>query len=110
MLDLIVWALFFAVVGFVYAYKLTQPGMLLVGWYNWLNHLIGPASGDVLAGKKGRAQWLFKPLIGCYDCVTGQVALWGYLVVFWEHYNLMHHLVVVCLSLYFIKFVAHYGK
>ena len=57
------FAIVFAVVGFVYAMILTEPNMILNGVWNYLD--------------KTLPEWLFKPIIGCYKCVCGQMALWS---------------------------------
>lgn len=55
------YALLFAVVGYTYSNVLTEGGMILNSLYGKLEKL---------------PEWLFKPLIGCYKCVCGQIALW----------------------------------
>lgn len=69
MIDLIIYAFACAIIGFVYSDVLTEPNMLLHGFYKWLE----------IAIKK---EWLFKPVIGCFRCVTGQLAFWSYFVLF----------------------------
>jgi hypothetical protein len=104
MLDLIIWGVGVAIAAFTYCSILVQPGMILNGWYNWLDKLIGPGSGDMLNDGPGRAEWLFKPLVGCCKCVAGQFGLWSYLILF-PSYNLAHHILFVTLVIYLIKFV-----
>lgn len=64
-LELIWTAFACAVVGFTYSQVLTAPGEVLNGLWHWLNKRVG------------KIEWLFKPLIDCYRCVTGQLALWS---------------------------------
>lgn len=52
-----------ALVAYVYAEMLTEPGMIL----NWLHAYLSRLP-DII----------FKPLIGCYKCVAGQMAFWVY--------------------------------
>lgn len=59
-----------AVIGFVYSDLLTQPNMIFHGPYKYLE------------SKLGEDHWLFKPIIGCAKCVTGQIALWAFTVKF----------------------------
>lgn len=48
--------------------------------------------GQLLAGVRYRAEqrlpwWLFNPLIGCYKCASGQIALWYYVVTRWGEFR-----------------------
>lgn len=52
----------FAVIGFVYSQVLTEGGMIFNGLWTFL--------------EKHTPAWLFKPIIDCYKCVCGQIALW----------------------------------
>jgi len=54
-----------AVVAVVYADILTDTEMLLEGLYGWLRDRL--------------PDWLFKPLIGCSKCFSGQLALWWFI-------------------------------
>jgi hypothetical protein len=105
MLELVSWALGYAVAAFVYCTVLVKPGMILNPWYDWLDRKIGPASGDILNDGKGRAEWLFKPLVGCCKCVAGQFGLWGYLIEFRQEYNLAHHILFITFVIYLIKHI-----
>jgi hypothetical protein len=106
-IKLLFWALMYSIGAFVYCSILTDAGMILNPWYNWLDRKIGPSSGDCLAeNPKGRAEWLFKPLVGCCKCVAGQFGLWGYLIQFRQEYNLAHHILFITFAIYLIKFIA----
>jgi hypothetical protein len=85
---LVIEGLAVALVAYVYAVILTEPGMILNAWFNFL---------DIKLGR--RNHWLFKPLIGCFKCVAGQMALWYYLFTYYQHYNLLHHIFIICLSI-----------
>lgn len=85
-LQLLLQAMGVALVAFVYAEVLTLPGMLLNGWYNWLER---KAPG-----------YLFKPLAGCYKCVAGQLALWCYVYNYWQVYSLQVHVFYVCFAIF----------
>jgi putative flippase GtrA len=39
--------------------------------------------------------WLAFPLGACHKCLSGQVALWGYLIVYFKEYNFINHLAFV---------------
>lgn len=81
-----------AVVSYVYAVILTEPGMFLSWWYKFLLSLNLP-------------EWIFKPLIDCFKCVAGQAAFWGYLIytdnLMWlpKNYNPFDHLYLICLTI-----------
>jgi hypothetical protein len=80
-----------ALIACVYSVILTEPEMLLNGWFNWLDKRLGLASRVKLQGPnmqgvspeytKPRAYWLFKLLVGCPRCVAGQAGTWFYLLV-----------------------------
>jgi hypothetical protein len=40
----------------------------------------------------GLPDWLRKPLGGCFLCMTGQVCLLYYPIVYWNEYNIVDHL------------------
>lgn len=71
--DSTLLAIAFAVIAYVYAVILTEPGMILSGWYKFLRTRIGTTC-------------FFKPLIDCDRCVSGQIALWSYPMLFWDRY------------------------
>jgi len=79
-----------AICGYVYSIKLTEPEMI----FNKLYHLLHRLPG-----------WLFNPLIGCVYCVTGQIALWYYLLTYWNEYNLLTHIVYICLSIFAVEII-----
>lgn len=56
-----------AIVAYVYSDVLTEPGMAL----NWLYHLLSKLPEPI-----------FKPLIGCFRCVAGQMSFWVYLIYY----------------------------
>ena len=60
-----------AVFGVVFTRYLIEPGAIL-SWY-----------GKLLYKAERSAPWLVKPLGMCERCVTGQVAFWLYLAIYW---------------------------
>lgn len=104
MLELILTGLLIAVAGYTYSQILTQAGMIFNGLYNLLDKWIGFGTSE-----KARVPWLFYPLIYCPKCVSGQLALWGYFLSF-PHYNLLHHVLLVTLAVYLVKFVEQAYK
>ena len=84
-----------AVVSYV-LWLIMSPGMILSFWLRWITAL--PA-------------WLYKPLGGCLYCMSGQIALWYYLIAHFKSYNPIDHLVTICgvilLTLAFDKYVPY---
>lgn len=68
-LSLYILSLKIAIVAYIYSDVLTEPGMIFNGLFHLLNRL---------------PEWLFKPLIGCYKCVAGQMALWCYVPIYYS--------------------------
>jgi hypothetical protein len=84
-LNLHLLALMIALVAFVYSDVLTESGMIL----NWLYRSLD----NLLPG------FLFKPLIGCFKCVSGQMALWYYMI-YHNNYDYREHLYIICLTIF----------
>jgi hypothetical protein len=75
-----------AIIAYVYSVILTEPGMILNGVYRYLE------------GRK-LPDWLFKPLIDCYKCVSGQLALWSYFFLT-SKYNPFEHIFFICFTIF----------
>jgi hypothetical protein len=73
-------------VAVVYSVILTEPGMLLADVHYWCEQHL--------------PSWLFMPLIGCYRCVTGQMALWYYMMKYWTTYDPITHLAAITVAIY----------
>lgn len=107
-MHLITWSAAFALIGFVYCHILTDSGMILNGWFNFLDRKLGPGSAKNNGGKP-RANWLFKPLGGCCRCVAGQAGFWGYFWYLYKYsanYDLVHHILFISFAIYLVKFIA----
>lgn len=93
-----------AVIGYVYAGILTQPGEVLFLWSRWLHKRLRktymvPGTGVVKEVEQVKDHWLLKPLVACEKCVAGQMALWSYLVHSFKHYKLGDHVFCICLAI-----------
>jgi len=88
-------ALNIAVVAYIYSVILTEPGMILNLLYRWL---------DSMNEKGTLPDWLFYPLIGCSKCVSGQIALWYY-VVTCTSYNLIDHILLISFTILFVVLI-----
>ncbi len=75
---LIVYTILIACCAIAYSNILTSNGQLLNGIYNYLERKL--------------PGYLFKPLIGCHKCVSGQWALWLYLFYFKVEYDIIIHI------------------
>ncbi len=60
------------VIGYVYSCELTGSGMLLDWWWNFLYREF-----DIMNHEQGQEPKLWKVLIGCERCVSGQISLWS---------------------------------
>ena len=80
-----------AVCAWVYSMILTEPGMILNGWFKLC--------------EKRLPEWLFSPVVGCVYCVAGQMSLWYYLIKYWNNYNLLYHIAFVCLTIFCIEII-----
>lgn len=112
-----------AIIGYVYAEVLIQPGEALNWFYRILLKLLTKKtiekSAEVpeeLIGKVPQPtekeietkHWLLKPLGDCSKCVSGQLAFWIFLfyplqLKFYFNYNctftLVYHLFTICLAI-----------
>lgn len=82
-------ALKIAIIAFVYAEILVNGGEILNGWYKFLERHIG------------HKPWLFKPLVDCSKCVSGQLAFWYYVIFYYYTYNVVEHAFLVCAAILF---------
>lgn len=94
MLEFFITALLIAILCIVITDVLMAPGMIL-GWYEVL--LIN------LAAKNRRWEWLTKPLGLCVYCLTGQVALWFYLIYHWNSYRPLWHVFFIATAIFITK-------
>jgi hypothetical protein len=94
-LLLIAGAFIVSVCAWVYAEILTDNGMLLNRFYNFIDEHL--------------PWWLAKPIITCVLCVGGQMALWLYLFLVWKfselQYDLLHHIIFVSFTIFYIKII-----
>lgn len=67
--------------GLVWVENLTAPGGLL----DWI--------------PTGRPGSKFNHLMECVVCVSGQFALWSYLIAFWSSYDPLTHIEVVFITM-----------
>lgn len=97
--DFIVQVFAVGVIAYIYTNVLTDSGHILSWWKEWLEkvllrekthrarHQIPPS--QKIPSKYKDMHWLFDPIVGCEKCVSGQMALWFYLIhndwIWYEH-------------------------
>ncbi len=117
MIELTGYAFACAVIGFVYSDVLTEPDMLLHGTYKWIEKTLHNKCKSKMFEDQWEYKWIFKPVIACFRCVTGQIALWTFLVMFANYRGvaeeislqsakllfeqLFHHIYFITISIYF---------
>lgn len=80
-------ALGLAAAAVCFAWGLVEDGMLLAPVQAWVRQWHSHRYG-----REVESRWLWYPLWGCYKCVAGQWAFWGYIGLYWHHYHPLHHL------------------
>ena len=91
-------SLLIAVFAFVYTNILTDAEMLLNPLYNYLDCKLNGPCND------GTNHWLFKVLIHCERCVSGQLALWIYFYYNFVNYIFNFSIDLIFSHLFFITF------
>lgn len=80
-------AFLLASLGFTYSTILTEPGEIFSGLYKWLGSVFGNDKREI-QGKGNHP--IFKMIIGCHRCVTGQMALWFFVILNYGCYTFYH--------------------
>lgn len=65
---------------------------------------------DMILGKYGKwlhllPTWISKPLGLCEYCLGGQLALWHFLYYHWHEYDITHHIMMICLTIFVIELI-----
>lgn len=95
--------LLIAVLGVTYTYILTKPGQIFNGLYNKMDVWF---KTDARAMKGKDKHWLFKVLIYCHLCFSGQFSAWLYLALNYKNYlisplqTLLLHIFFVALTIF----------
>lgn len=86
-----------AISSFTYSNVITAPGQILNQVFDFLERKL--------------PEWLFKPLIGCQYCVSGQWALWFYFyITFFQNeanYHWWLHLWFIMQSIFVTKIITY---
>lgn len=86
-------ALLIAVLAVTYTYILTQPGQLFNGLYNKLDKFF---KTDYRRSIGKSEHPLFKILIYCHLCFSGQVSLWVFLYFNYFNYTINPIYILMC--------------
>ncbi len=92
-----------AIIGCCYVLILTEPGQILAGWKEFVNKAY-----DKLFKKYSpswyRNKWVLKPILECELCVSGQIALWTYIIT--QPFNILGLIFSICLSIMLAWLIA----
>lgn len=86
-----------AIVGVVYMNVLSYE-KVMNWWFKFGDRLCTSDYGG--CNPKRRFEWFYLPVWGCFKCFTGQVCLWGYLILYWNHYNVFVHIFTICFGIF----------
>ena len=84
------YSIFIGIFGYVWSNILTDDGMIL----NWFDKWSAKYMPD----------YLYKPIIGCAYCVSGQLALWSYFFMF--EYNFLDHILFITTSIFTVEVIT----
>lgn len=80
MITSVVIAFLSAVTSQIYTNVITQPHHIFAGWKRWLDKIFN-YGGNYKNQRREEDHWLYKILIGCEKCNTGQLSLWTFVTV-----------------------------
>ena len=111
MLDLYILTWVIAVCGYTYTNILTDNDMILSRWKLYLYRRFSTTD------RTAEDYWLYKILVGCAYCVSGQWALWTYLFIsIFEsnlfdtiEYNPFVHLAVIMITVFNVAILNKAG-
>ena len=98
--------IFISISAFVYANILSQPGEVFGKWYGFLNNLF-QTDKRIVEGKGLHP--IFKMIIGCEKCVSGQLAFWFFMAHYYNGYlsgthsfiyNVFEHILFTCTTIF----------
>lgn len=109
--SLILTALLIAITGFTYSYILTQPGEV----FGWLYGKLDALFNTDKRGCKGLGfHPVFKMIMACPKCVSGQMALWIFIILNHEDYlqsfiwHLVFHILFIGTSIFLATLIKSY--
>jgi len=95
--ELIITAILIGITAWTFAILLMDKDMIFGWWYNVIDRL---------------PEYLAKPLGKCEYCLSGQIALWYYLIKYFNNYDLIHHIFFISLAIFTVELIniTIYGK
>lgn len=90
--ELYIYAALIAITAWVYVIILCDEGFLLWEWNVLLHRII-------------KNEYILKPLVDCEYCVAGQLALWFYLISYWQQYNFIENVFFVSFTIFIVKII-----
>lgn len=105
-LNLYLLTVAISICAWVYTTILTDSGMILFKYQEFLFKRLNP-----------RCSWLFKMIVGCSHCVSGQMALWIYLYMslfqtqFFDilHWDIVTHIWFVSVTIFNVALIKKTG-
>lgn len=109
MISIFITSLALAITAFVYSQLLTEPGQLLAWWGNFLDRFF---QNDRRYVQGYGPHPVYKLLIGCTRCVSGQFALWFFLFQNWSFYRsgelmiIPYHIITISITIFFATLIT----
>lgn len=98
--------IFISITAFVYSYMLTQPGEILGSLYGFLDRIF---QTDKRSYDGRGIHPIFKMIMACPKCVSGQMAFWYFMAHYYEGYlngvqsliyNGFEHVIFTCVTIF----------
>lgn len=108
--DYFVYSFLIAVFSFVYSNILTDNGELL----NGLKKLLYKLNNEERLNAGHGYHWLYKVLIFCEKCISGQIALWSFLIIHFQEYRngafvlVFPHFLFITLTIFFAVIIKKF--
>lgn len=105
-----IYSFLIAVFSFIYSNVLTDNGELL----NGLKKLLYKLNDEEKLNAGLGYHWLYKVLIFCEKCISGQIALWSFLIIHFHEYRngsfvlVFPHLLFITLSIFFAVIIKSF--
>lgn len=72
--------------GAIYKLILLEPGHALSGWNIFVRRMYMKFVGSD-EEKYFKYQWILKPIVECELCISGQIALWSFLIINFRQFD-----------------------
>ena len=85
-------SIFIGIMAYVYAGILTEPEMIFNKPYVYAKEIL--------------PDWIFRPIIGCFYCVAGQLAFWYYIYLSWGYYDVIDHILFITSAIFTTEIIS----